>query len=55
MDDAETLRRARNAVLYGGETNPLVEWTLSDEWTSVCAAFIRNPCPTVIDGEIEAK
>lgn len=35
MSDAEDLRHARNAVLYGGKQNPLVEWTLSPEWTEI--------------------
>jgi hypothetical protein len=36
MADDETveLNRLRNRVLYQGYMNPIVEWTLSDRWTT---------------------
>lgn len=31
--DLKVLNRCRDSVMYGGCKNPLVEWTLSPEWT----------------------
>lgn len=32
MQDIDELNALRQKVVYGGYRNPLVEWTLSDEW-----------------------
>lgn len=47
--DAEHLRSARNAVAYGGKSNPVIEWTISDEWYRVPAGRSQAAC----SGEIK--
>lgn len=32
-DDSEQIRRLRNRAMLDNYNNPLIEWTLSSEWT----------------------
>ena len=34
MDDAADMRQARNRALYDGYKNSIIEWTLSERWTT---------------------
>lgn len=47
-EEIEHIRQVRNAVIYGGARNSLVEWMLSDEWTKIPTEGV----PLSISGEI---
>lgn len=34
-EEVAMVRQARNAVCYGGTTNSLISWMLSDEWEQI--------------------
>jgi len=46
--DLDILNNARNGVLYGGVRNSLVEWTLSEEWTTPMKGRSQDPVSGVI-------
>jgi hypothetical protein len=49
-DDRQAMSTARNKVLYGGEKNTIVEWTLSEEWLTIPNDRPQEP----VSGEFEA-
>lgn len=63
--DETDMRSARDAVLYSGKKNSLIEWTLSPEWTQPSEdsgkhrGFVQRDSGTwyghcnSVDGEIE--
>jgi hypothetical protein len=48
--DLQILNRARNRCAYAGNRNALVEWTMSDAWTTPATRSVGE-CPDV-SGEL---